>query len=180
MYIKKLVVGPLQTNCYILTDEGRGVIIDPGSEPDRIMNAVSGLTVDLILLTHNHFDHIQALLPVKEAVRSQVAIHTSDMIDIADRELTDGEKIPFNNNEILVVHTPGHTPGSCCFYLKGYLFSGDTLFAGGWGNTMFPGGSEEDIFASIKDKLMSLPDETIVCPGHGTETTIGEEGSLYC
>jgi hydroxyacylglutathione hydrolase len=179
MYIKELVVGPLQTNCYILTSGARAIIIDPGSEPDRITNAVSGLTVDLILLTHNHFDHIQALLPVKAAVRAQVAIHTYDMIDIADRELTDGEKIPFNGNMVSVIHTPGHTPGSCCFYLKGYLFSGDTLFAGGWGNTMFPGGSEEDIFTSIKDKLMSLPDETAVYPGHGAKTTIGEERSLY-
>jgi hydroxyacylglutathione hydrolase len=179
MYIKKLVVGPLQTNCYILADGGRGIIIDPASEPDRIMNAISGLTVDLILLTHNHFDHIQALLPVKEAVGAQVAIHPSDMIDGADRVFTSEEKIPFEGNEISVIHTPGHTSGSCCFYLKGCLFSGDTLFAGGWGNTMFPGGSEEDIFMSIKNKLMSLPDETVVYPGHGAKTTIGEERSLY-
>ncbi len=179
MNIKKLVVGPLQTNCYILTSGGRGIIIDPGAEPDRIMKEVSGLTVDLILLTHNHYDHIQALLPVKEGVRSRVAIHASDMIDIADRELMDGEKIPFDGNEISVIYTPGHTPGSCCFYLKKYLFSGDTLFAGGWGNTMFPGGNEEDIFVSIKNKLMLLPDETIIYPGHGAKTTIGEERSLY-
>jgi hydroxyacylglutathione hydrolase len=180
MNIKKLVVGSLQANCYILVEKQQGIIIDPGGEPDRIIEAVSGLKIDLILLTHNHFDHIEALLPVMEATSAEVAVHPLDSIDIASRALGDGEKIKFDEKEILVINTPGHTPGSCCFLLEGKLFSGDTLFAGGWGNTVFPGGSEEDIFTSIKDKLMSLPDETIVYPGHGMETTIGEERSLYC
>jgi glyoxylase-like metal-dependent hydrolase (beta-lactamase superfamily II) len=179
MDIKKLAVGFLQANCYILVRKQQGIIIDPGGEPGRIIKAVSGLKIDLILLTHNHFDHIEALLPVKESVRSEVAIHAYDMIDIADRELTDGEKIPFGGNEISVIHTPGHTPGSCCFLLEGKLFSGDTLFAGGWGNTMFPGGDERAIFKSIREKIMRLPDETIVYPGHGDSTTIGEEKYLY-
>jgi len=179
MQIKKIVVGLLQANCYVLIGEEQGIIIDPGEEADRILETVSGLRIGLILLTHNHFDHIRALPAVVKATSAEVAIHSLDMIDIADRELEDGEKIPFEKREISVIHTPGHTPGSCSFLLENNLFSGDTLFAGGWGNTSFPGGNEEKIFGSIRDKLLNLPDETIVYPGHGEATTIGEERSLY-
>jgi hydroxyacylglutathione hydrolase len=179
MNIKKLVVGPLETNCYILKGEKSGIIIDPGAEGEIIIKALSGLQVDLILLTHNHFDHIEALPPLLEITHAEVAIHPFDRIDVSFRKLTDGEKIPFEGKEILVMHTPGHTPGSCCFLLERNLFSGDTLFQGGWGNTIFPGGSEEEIFRSIKNKLMPLRDETIVYPGHGEKTTIGEERYLY-
>jgi len=179
MQIKKIVVGLLQANCYVLIGEEQGIIIDPGEEADRILETVSGLRIGLILLTHNHFDHIRALPKVAKATSAEVAIHSLDKIDAVDRELEDGEKIQFEGKEILVIHTPGHTPGSCSFLLGNNLFSGDTLFAGGWGNTAFPGGSEETIFRSIREKLMSLPDETIVYPGHGGATTIGEERSIY-
>jgi hydroxyacylglutathione hydrolase len=179
MRIKKLVVGILQTNCYVLIGKERGIIIDPGEEADRILETVSDLPIDLILLTHNHFDHVRALPAVVDATSAEVAIHPLDKIDAANREIKDGEKISFDGEEILVMHTPGHTPGSCSFSLGKYLFSGDTLFPGGWGNTSFSGGSEKAIFESIREKLMSLPDETIVYPGHGESTTIGEERSLY-
>ncbi|MBN1694148.1 MBL fold metallo-hydrolase [candidate division WOR-3 bacterium] len=179
MNIKKLEVGFLQTNCYILAGENQSMIIDPGDEADRILEAVSGLQVDLILLTHNHFDHVGALSAVVKATSAEVAIHPFDRIDIAGRELKDGENIPFDGKEISVIHTPGHTPGSCCFRFGEYLFSGDTLFSGGWGNTVFPGGDEEAIFGSIREKIMSLPENLIVYPGHGEATTIGEEKPLY-
>ena len=179
MLIKKLIVGMLQTNCYILAGDERGIIIDPGDEVDRILEEVGDLKVDLILLTHNHFDHVGALSATVRATSAPVAIHPLDNIDAANKDLKDGEKIPFDDKEILVMHTPGHTQGGCCFLLEGILFSGDTLFPGGWGNTAFPGGSERDIFRSIREKLMKLPDETIVYPGHGDSTTIGEERSLY-
>jgi len=179
MNIEKLTVGILETNCYILKGEKKGIIIDPGEEPNRILEAVSDLQIDLILLTHNHFDHIRALPAVLEATSAKVAIHPLDGIAEADIELKDGVKIPFDGKEIWVLHTPGHTPGSCCFLLGENLFSGDTLFSGGWGNTSFSGGSEKAIFRSIREKLMSLPDQTTVYPGHGESTTIGEERSLY-
>ncbi len=179
MRIKKMVVGFLQTNCYILAGEHQGIIIDPGEEADIILKAVSDLQIDLILLTHNHLDHIGALPAVRNATSAEVAIHSLDRISSANRELKDGGKIPFEGKEISVMHTPGHTPGSCCFYFGGYLFSGDTLFSGGWGNTSLPGGNEKAIFKSIREKIMSLPDGVVVCPGHGEATTIGEERSLY-
>jgi hydroxyacylglutathione hydrolase len=179
MLIKKLAVGMFQANCYILAGEHQGIIIDPGDEADRILEEVGDLQVDLILLTHNHFDHIGALSPLVAATSAPVAIHPLDVIDTENKDLKDGEKIPFEECEILVMHTPGHSPGSCCFYFGKYLFSGDTLFAGGWGNTAFPGGDEKAIFKSIREKIMSLPDDTVVYPGHGDSTTIGEERSLY-
>jgi hydroxyacylglutathione hydrolase len=179
MRIKKIVVGFMQTNCYILMGESRGIIIDPGEEPDKILEELSDLQIDLILLTHNHFDHIGALPAVVDATSAEVAIHPMDWIDAANRELKDGGKIPFDGKEILVMHTPGHSPGSCCFCFEDNLFSGDTLFAGGWGNTAFQGGDEEAIFKSIRKKIMKLPDNVVVYPGHGDATTIGNERSLY-
>ena len=179
MNIEKLTVGILETNCYILKGKKKGIIIDPGEEANRILEAVADLQIDLILLTHNHFDHIRALPAVLEATSAKVAIHPLDGIAEADIDLKDGAKIAFEGEEISVIHTPGHTPGSCCFLLGENLFSGDTLFPGGWGNTSFAGGSEEAIFRSIREKLMNLPDQTIVYPGHGEETTIVEERSLY-
>ena len=179
MHIKRIVVGMLQTNCYILAGENSGIVIDPGDEVDRILEELGDLKVDLILLTHNHFDHIGALSALVAATSATVAIHPLDSFDAANKELDDGEKIHFEEEEILVIHTPGHTPGGCCFLLGENLFSGDTLFSGGWGNTAFPGGNETAIFKSIRERLMSLPDSTIVYPGHGDSTTIGEERDLY-
>jgi glyoxylase-like metal-dependent hydrolase (beta-lactamase superfamily II) len=179
MRINKLIVGILETNCYILSEGDKGIIIDPGEEADRILEAVSDLQIDLILLTHNHFDHIRALPLVKEKTSAEVLIHSLDMIDAADGNFEDGDKIPFDGKEILILHTPGHTPGGCSFLLGNNLFSGDTLFPGGWGNTTFAGGSEREIFKSIREKLMKLPDDTVVYPGHGEATTIGKERPLY-
>ena len=156
MLIKKIVVGMLQTNCYILVGERSSIIIDPGDEIDRILEEVGDCRIDLILLTHNHFDHIGALSALIAATSAPVAIHPLDSIDAASKNLTDREKIPFDDKEILVMHTPGHTPGGCCFLLGENLFSGDTLFSEGWGNTAFPGGSERDIFRSIREKFFGL------------------------
>ncbi len=175
----QLIVGSLETNCYLLKSKKTGIIIDPGAESKRIIEAVSDLKIQLILATHRHYDHVDALNDVKKTGIANAAIHRLDWIDGFDMKLEDGQKIAFDKDEITVIHTPGHTPGGCCFLIGSDLFSGDTLFPGGPGNTSFPGGDEQAIFKSIREKLLVLPDETKVYPGHGPATTIGQERGLY-
>jgi len=180
MTFKQLIVGDLETNCYILKTGNIGIIIDPGAEPKKIIEAAAGGEIKLILATHSHYDHVTALKAVKEATNAKAAIHPLDWMPEFDLKLGDGQKIGFGQHEITVIHTPGHTPGGCCFFVEDILFSGDTLFPGGPGNTSFPGGSEQVILKSIREKLLILPDNTKVYPGHGPSTTIGKERSLYC
>jgi len=179
MVIDTLIVGGLQTNCYVLKADAHGIIIDPGAEPDKIIRALSDLEVDIILATHRHYDHIDALPDIKTATHAPAAIQADDWTDGFDIELHDEQTIPFGTDTIRVIHTPGHTPGGCCFLIGTTLFSGDTLFPGGPGNTSFSGGNEKAIYKSIREKLMILPDTTYVYPGHGHATTIGAERGLY-
>jgi glyoxylase-like metal-dependent hydrolase (beta-lactamase superfamily II) len=179
MTINKIVVGGLANNCYIIESENTGVIIDPGDEADKIIKAARGLDIRIILATHRHFDHINALQLVKQAVKTEAAIHPLDWVSGFDVKLDDGQVIEFGKERLRVIHTPGHTPGGCCFLVGSDLFSGDTLFPNGPGNTAFPGGDEQAILQSIREKLMKLPDETMVYPGHGPSTTIGRERALY-
>ncbi|KPK69027.1 hypothetical protein AMJ87_11075 [candidate division WOR_3 bacterium SM23_60] len=178
MNIEQVIVGSLETNCYILRKDKRGLIIDPGDEPEKILRAASGLEIELILATHKHYDHMTALRAVKKATKAQAAIHALDWTDGFDLRLTDGQILDFCREQIVVIHTPGHTPGGCCFLWSDILFSGDTLFPNGPGATAF-GGDEKAIYKSIREKLLTLPDETKVFPGHGPSTTIGRERSLY-
>jgi len=199
MIIKKLVVGPLATNCYIVGSESskEGMIIDPGAEANQILSSVkdTGLDIKFIVLTHSHIDHIGALKEVKEATGAEVAIHTDDaqalkgqepslgaMFGLSypsppppDRLLEDGESIDIGDLRFSVLHTPGHTPGGICLLGEGIVFSGDTLFNYGVGRADLPGGSYNQLMDSISTKLMTLPDITIVYPGHGPDTTIGTE-----
>ena len=199
MIIKKLVVGPLATNCYIVGSESskEGMIIDPGAEANQILSSVkgSGLDIKSIVLTHSHIDHIGALKEVEEATGAEVAIHTDDaqalkgqepslgaMFGLSypsppppDRLLEDGESIDIGDLRFSVLHTPGHTPGGICLLGEGIVFSGDTLFNYGVGRADLPGGSYSQLMDSISTKLMTLPDTTIVYPGHGPDTTIGTE-----
>jgi hydroxyacylglutathione hydrolase len=179
MVFECLVVGGLETNCYVLKSENTGIIIDPGAEPQKIIKAVAGLNIQLILVSHRHYDHIDALKAIKTATKAPAAIHPADWIDNFDKKLHDGQSIDLGDEKINVIHTPGHTPGGCCFLIGNTLFSGDTLFSGGPGNTSFSGGDEQAILMSIREKLLVLPDETEVYPGHGPATTIGRERSLY-
>lgn len=174
---EQLVVGGLETNCYIIKEGRIGLIIDPGDEPKKIINAVAGLEINLILATHRHFDHISALIEVKKSTKAKAAIHPLDWTSDFDLKLEDGQQILVGNQQINIIHTPGHTPGGCCFLVGDILFSGDTLFPGGPGSTSF--GSEQTIYRSIKEKLLILPDTTKVYPGHGAPTTIGQERGLY-
>ena len=199
MILKTLVVGPIAGNCYIVGSESskQGIIIDPGAEAKRILQTVNdcGLTIPLIVVTHMHFDHAGALAPVKEATGAKFALHEAEAASMGmfsrmissmmggslsqpprpDRLLKDGDKIDVDGLSFTVLHTPGHSPGGISLYGHGIVFSGDTLFNYGIGRTDFPGCSHEQLMGSIQNKLMPLPDNTIVYPGHGPSTTIGEE-----
>jgi hydroxyacylglutathione hydrolase len=200
MILKTLVVGPFASNCYIVGSDSskQGLIVDPGAEAKLILKSVNdlGLKIGLILVTHAHIDHIGALAAVKENTGAKFAIHESEakaglgmfsrMLSSVtggsfsqppkpDRLLKDGDTIDIDDIRFTVLHTPGHSPGGISLYGHGILFSGDTLFNHGIGRTDFPGCSYEQIMDSIQNKLMKLPDETIVYPGHGPSTTIGEE-----
>lgn len=202
MILKPLVVGPYGTNCYIVGSEStkRGMIIDPGSGPDTILNAVDKLDLSIvwIVITHSHFDHIGALKAVRDATEARIAIHEaeikgtgqaitqflgsvlsgSDKLAEPDRLLKDGDVINIDDLYFTVLHTPGHSKGGISLVGHGVVFSGDTLFNSGIGRTDFPGCSQKQLLDSIYKKLMVLPDETIVYPGHGPETTIGSERSM--
>ena len=197
MILEKLVVGPLGTNCYIVADEKvkQGMIIDPGYHHTVILDEVRelDLKIEYIVLTHGHFDHIAALGMVSAAVDAKVAIHSDDVKVLEDKLLgsftniigrampspdlilKDGEEIKVGELTFKVLHTPGHTPGGICLYGQGVCFSGDTLFNAGVGRTDLSGGDSQQIQKSIKEKLLTLSDETKVYPGHGPETTIGAE-----
>jgi len=197
MILKKLVVGPLASNCYILGSESskEGIIIDPADEAERLEQTITelGLKIKLIVLTHGHPDHIGALKSLKEATNAEVAIHADDAQSLRqqvlaflfgfsyavppapDRLLKGGDSIDINDLHFSVIHTPGHTPGSICLLGHGVLFSGDTLFNYGIGRYDLPGGDFQQLMDSLRTKLMVLPDDTIVYPGHGPDTTIGAE-----
>lgn len=198
MIIEKLAVGPFDTNCYIVGSEStkEGMIIDPGDKAKEILKKVEDLQLDikLIVLTHGHVDHIGALKGVKEATGAEVAVHGDDAKSVGrkqplsimlglfyptppspDRVLKDGDSIEVGDLHFEVLHTPGHTPGGICVMGEGVVFSGDTLFNSGIGRTDLPGGNYDKLMGSIQTKLMTLPDETIVYPGHGPDTTIGAE-----
>jgi glyoxylase-like metal-dependent hydrolase (beta-lactamase superfamily II) len=199
MIIERLEVGPFATNCYIVGDEStkEGMIIDPGAEANRIMTKVKDLGLDIkkIVLTHSHIDHIGALREIKDATGAEFSVHTDDAEhlkigpspDIAaffanmspppmpDLLLKGGDSIDIGDLHFLVIHTPGHSPGCICLLYNGVVFSGDTLFNFGIGRTDFPGGSFNQLMNSIHTKLMILPDNTVVYPGHGPQTTIGTE-----
>jgi hydroxyacylglutathione hydrolase len=196
--VKRLVVGSLSANCYVVGDEetGEGMVIDPGGNAEEIRRAIddSGLDIKIIVLTHGHSDHIAALRDVQDRTGAEVAIHNEDADFLEgygsvssqfgisyrtphppDRLLREGDNIDIGNMEFTIIHTPGHTPGSICLLTEDKVFTGDTLFRRGIGTTLMPGSSRPQLIDSIKTRLMILPDDTIVYPGHGRETTIGAE-----
>ncbi|MFC2336532.1 MAG: MBL fold metallo-hydrolase [Negativicutes bacterium] len=197
MKIKSLVVGPVAANCYILSDAtGEGAVIDPGGDAAAILDYIKQekIKVKVILNTHGHSDHIAANDEVRDATGAPLYIHPADMnmlIDPranlsvfmgeavtsrpAEYRLEEGDTVRFGTSELKVLHTPGHSPGGVCLIGDGVVFSGDTLFAESVGRTDFPGGSTEQLIQEIKEKLMPLPDDTLVYPGHGPATTIGWE-----
>ncbi len=195
MILKKLVVGPFASNCYIVGSESdnEGMIIDPGASTEQILSSIKelGLNIRLIVLTHGHMDHIGGVKGVKETTGAELAIHSDDARFLRrlslstvynlsfppppERLLKDGDSIDIGGLHFTVLHTPGHSPGGICLLGHGVLFSGDTLFNYGIGRTDFPGSSHNQLMDSISTKFMALPDDTVVCPGHGSDTTIGTE-----
>ena len=192
------------TNCYIILDEKskETMVIDPAGDVDKIEELIHILDGKLkyIYLTHCHGDHILGVRDLKNRCGGKILIHREDaeglndkninlsgIIDIpeieleADSRIDDNDLIHLGNIEFKVIYTPGHTKGGTCLYCQkeNCLFSGDTLFRGTWGRTDLPTSSREDIMDSIVNKLMVLPDETIVYPGHGMMTKIGEEKPIY-
>ena len=207
MILKRLKVKtPLTdpTNCYIIADEveKEAMVIDPGGEADKIIEMLNVLDVKLkyIYLTHCHGDHIGALKELKEKMGGKILIHRIESENIlkpevtlsyfigkegveleADSRVNEEDKIHVGNIEFEVIHTPGHTSGSTSLYCakEKMLFTGDTMFHGTWGRCDLPTGSFVDIINSITEKILKLPDDTIIYPGHGKSTMIKEEKPIY-
>jgi glyoxylase-like metal-dependent hydrolase (beta-lactamase superfamily II) len=172
--VVKLCVGEWENDVYVVSSDGQAIVVDGAAEPDRILAEVEGLTVTGIVQTHGHGDHVQALPELVRRLDVPVLAHPDDRMPVPARPLRDGERLQVGRAEVEVLHTPGHTPGSLCFRVDRFLFTGDTLFPGGPGNT----GGDQEAFGTIMrslDVLFGLGDEMRVCPGHGLDTTIGRE-----
>ncbi|MBI4018321.1 MAG: MBL fold metallo-hydrolase [Candidatus Aenigmarchaeota archaeon] len=188
MHVKKFVCGPLKTNCYLVWDEGKAVLIDaPQRCSQPVLDELAKRNLELVLVvnTHGHWDHIADNAELKEKTGAKIAVHKGDEKMLwsppdgvassrADTHLDESDLIRIGSAALEVIETPGHSPGSVCLYGAGMLFSGDTLFAGSHGRTDFPGGDHSKMLASLK-KLLKLPPETKVHPGHGPETALGKE-----
>lgn len=193
--IETFPVGSYQANCYLLESNGQTLVIDPGDEPDTILKALEGREVVGILLTHSHSDHIGAVNEVVEATGAPVIIAEADVPGLTDQELSgfqwegreyrveqvdrilrEGDVVKWGDDELVVLATPGHTPGSLCFYDEAAerMFTGDTIFAGAIGRTDFPGGNQADMVESCK-RLGTYPSGITLFPGHGPQTNMGVE-----
>ena len=201
MIVKTLAVRPFNSNCYIVGSEStrEAMIVDPGAEPDMILSTLAelGLKAVILVATHGHADHVGAVQAVREETGAPFAMHELEsgnpyvermtericrMLDVSskppeppDRLLTDGEVIQIGDLRFTVLHIPGHSTGGIAIYGEGIVFSGDSLFQFDVGQTNFPGGSHRAMMAAICEKLLVLPDETVVYPGHGLPTVIHRE-----
>lgn len=178
--IHKVVVGPMDNNVFVLRckQTGDALLVDAANEHERLLELCRALDVRQVIETHGHWDHIQAVPELRDAGYSvHVTAEDAAMLPSYDEILEDDAVIEVGRLRLHTIHTPGHTPGSMSFRLDGapVLFSGDTLFPGGPGNTSFEGGDFETIIASIDRRLFTLPADTRVLPGHGDDTTIGTE-----
>ncbi len=197
MILRTLEVGPFAANCYVAAcaKTKEGVVIDPGADGKHILRVVEdeGIKIKYIINTHGHIDHVGANAVVKEATGAPILIHAEDgdlchkphaslallagklKLSEADRFIKDGEELEVGDLKLKVIHTPGHTKGGICLKAEKLLFTGDTLFVGSIGRTDLPGGSYSQLIAAVKEKLLGYPDDTLVYPGHGPASTIGEE-----
>lgn len=198
MIIKSLAVGAIQANCFILGDEKtkKAVLIDPGGDASRILKAVNDLKLDVvaILLTHGHFDHVEAMGEVQKALGAPTCCHAAaapmikkvsdqgslfgmhvNPVPLPEKFLEDGDDVAFGELSLHVVHTPGHSQGSLSYIIDGNVFVGDLIFAGSIGRTDLSGGNFDTLIDSVKNRIFTLPDETVIHPGHGPSTTVGAE-----
>jgi glyoxylase-like metal-dependent hydrolase (beta-lactamase superfamily II) len=196
--VEQIVVGPLDSNCYIVWDEHikKGVIIDPGDDADEILRRIKelGIEISYILATHGHFDHVGAVAPLKRVLNAEFLAHKGDFFFLEDGEnaarrwgftieqppkpdrfIDDGDTVDVGDSKLEVMHTPGHSPGGISFLYDRMVFGGDTLFQRSIGRTDFRLGSFDDLQKSIRTRLYTLPDDTVVFTGHGPATTIGDE-----
>lgn len=195
--IWSFAVMPFDENCYVVSDDtGEGVVIDPGGMAKEILAYIreKKLSIQAVLDTHGHCDHIGANDAIRDETGAPLYIHKADAPMLSDMRLnlsafmgfkalsrpaehllSEGDKISFGQSELEVIHTPGHTVGGVCFVGDGVVFTGDTLFAGSIGRSDFPGGSEVELIGNIKKKLLALPDEMKVYSGHGPSSEIGWE-----
>lgn len=197
MIIKRLAVGPLETNAYIVGDEEtrQAIIVDPGDEPDRILDEVKSdnLNVESVICTHAHFDHVGAAGDIKKETGAKILLHESDLeayglakdqaafwgfsideLPEPDDFIKEGDEIRVGNLSFKVLHTPGHSRGGICLYGEGVIITGDTIFQGSVGRTDFPGGSIDELKKSFK-RIIDLPEKTKIYCGHGPETTVASE-----
>lgn len=178
LIVRKIRVGDMENNTYILEcpETHEALLVDGCFEPDKILERAAGASIVGIVQTHGHFDHVQALPELTEKLSVPVHAHPGDDYPVpVDAQLSDGDVIRFGNRDVKVLYTPGHTPGGVCLSSGRHLVSGDTLFPGGPGNTWGNADAFARIIDSIEQKLFTLPDETVVYPGHGDDTTIGTE-----
>ena len=200
MFIESFPVGCLACNCTILACEHTGecIIIDAGDEKDRLVKLITenGFKVKYLLHTHAHFDHIGASGPLKREGHGKILLHKGDHFlyealeeqgrlfgvelpekDKVDENIEHLDELEFGNHQLKIIHTPGHTPGSCSFLLeeKKILFTGDTLFKGSIGRTDLPGGDFQQILESIRERILNLPEDLQVLPGHGPQTSLVAE-----
>lgn len=178
--IDKLVVGPFENNVFVVRSKGTGeaVIIDAANEHELLLEVARATGVRRVLTTHGHWDHVQAVTQMRDAgIDVGIAPDDAAMLPSYDFVIPDEDVIEVGDLRLRTIHTPGHTPGSTCFLLDGHpvLFSGDTLFPGGPGNTSVEGGDFDTIIRSIDRRLFTLPAGTLVLPGHGLDTTVGAE-----
>ncbi|HKZ50869.1 MAG TPA: MBL fold metallo-hydrolase, partial [Dehalococcoidia bacterium] len=200
LIVRGIVVGVFAENCWIIGSRrtGEAVVIDPGDQPQEILALARdmGVRIKLIANSHGHVDHVLGVRGVQAATGARFLLHPLDLPVLRgaatrlpwsgpvepppdpDAFLSDGDEVEVAGVKLKVMHTPGHTQGSVSFYSEGMLFCGDTLFQGSIGRTDFPGGSHEQEMASIVDRLLTLPDDTIVLPGHMGETRIGIERQI--
>jgi hydroxyacylglutathione hydrolase len=202
LIVRGIVVGVFQENCWVIGNRrtGEAICIDPGDQPEEILAMARdmGVAIKAIANSHAHVDHILGVREVQRQTGATFYMHQGERAIAAmaaqtalrftgqaaedppdpDFSPEDGDEVEVAGVKLRVIHTPGHTPGSLSYYTEGLLFSGDTLFAGSIGRTDLPGGDYEQEMASIIDKLLVLPDETIVLPGHMLETRIGAEKEM--